>query len=264
LHPLHSQVERVMREVAATIIMPRFRSLRGHEVEEKSPGEIVIIADRESEARLTEELLAIMPDSRVLGEEAQAADPASCSDPGRGAVWIVDPLDGTSNFADGHGPFAIMIALAIDGEAEAAWILDPQTGRLCSAVRGRGAAIDGKPIQASASGALLLLAAVAMNFLPEDRRLDIARRANGVFELVPIPRCAGEQYPHVVLGQNDIALFERTLPWDHVAGCLLLTEAGGVAARPDGSAYRVDQPGSGLLVTATQQLWDQASEVLFR
>jgi fructose-1,6-bisphosphatase/inositol monophosphatase family enzyme len=101
-------------------------------------------------------------------------------------------------------------------------------------------------------------------FLSEDRRLDIAARSAGVLQMVPIPRCAGEQYPRVVLGQNDIALFERTLPWDHVAGCLFLREAGGIAARPDGSAYRVDRAGTGLIAAATPQLWDRAVEVLFR
>jgi fructose-1,6-bisphosphatase/inositol monophosphatase family enzyme len=254
----------MMRDVAATVVMPRFRSLRAGDIEEKSPGELVTIVDRENEARLTEALVSLLPDSQVLGEEAQAADPTSCSAPACGAVWIVDPLDGTSNYAQGCGPFAIMIALAVDGEAEAAWILDPQTGRLCSAVRRWGAFINGERVQSRASDAALPLAAVAMQFLTEQRRRDITRRADGALDLVAIPRCAGEQYPRLVLGQNDIALFERTLPWDHVPGCLLVQEAGGVAARPDGSAYRIDQPGTGLIAAATPKLWQRAAEVLFR
>ena len=73
------------------------------------------------------------------------------------------------------------------------------------------------------------------------------------YTLVDIPRCAAEQYPRLALGENDISSFKRTLAWDHAAGVLWLNEAGGKAARLDGSAYRVDQhdaPGHGLLVQA--------------
>jgi fructose-1,6-bisphosphatase/inositol monophosphatase family enzyme len=77
---------------------------------------------------------------------------------------------------------------------------------------------------------------------------------------VPIPRCAAEQYPRLVLGQNDVSIFERTLPWDHAAGILFLEEAGGKAARIDGSPYRVNDKRRGLIGAATPQLWDQLAE----
>ena len=75
------------------------------------------------------------------------------------------------------------------------------------------------------------------------------------YEIVPIPRCAAEQYPAMILGKSDIALFERTLPWDHAAGVLCLTEAGGVATRLDGSPYRVDDHRTGLVAAGTPALW---------
>jgi fructose-1,6-bisphosphatase/inositol monophosphatase family enzyme len=78
------------------------------------------------------------------------------------------------------------------------------------------------------------------------------------FEPVAIPRCAAEQYPRIILGVNDLTLFERTLPWDHAAGVLCLTEAGGVATRFDGSPYRVDDLRSGLIAASTPALWDEA------
>ncbi len=77
------------------------------------------------------------------------------------------------------------------------------------------------------------------------------------YELVDIPRCAAEQYPRLVLGQNDVAIFERTLPWDHAAGVLFVNEAGGKAARPDGSPYRVnDHDKPGLIGAASEALWE--------
>ena len=74
--------------------------------------------------------------------------------------------------------------------------------------------------------------------------------------MVDIPRCAAEQYPRLVLGENDVALFERTLAWDHAAGALFVNEAGGMAARPDGSAYRVDDARRGLVGAASPALWE--------
>jgi len=81
--------------------------------------------------------------------------------------------------------------------------------------------------------------------------------------LVDIPRCAAEQYPRLVLGQNDIALFERTLPWDHAAGALFLAESGGRIARPDGSPYIVGDGRKGLLGAASPRLWDESAKILF-
>ena len=66
-----------------------------------------------------------------------------------------------------------------------------------------------------------------------------------------------------MLGQNDAALFERTYPWDHIAGALFVSEAGGVAKRPDGSAYRVGDDRRGLLVASTPALWDAIAALLF-
>ena len=81
------------------------------------------------------------------------------------------------------------------------------------------------------------------------------------YRLVDIPYCAAEQYPRLALGIDDVSLFERTLAWDHAAGALWLNEAGGRAARPDGSAYRVDEWGRpGLLGAASPALWDGLAE----
>ena len=83
------------------------------------------------------------------------------------------------------------------------------------------------------------------------------------YTLVDIPRCAAEQYPRLVLGQNDVSIFERTLPWDHAAGVLFLNEAGGKAARPDGAPYRVDEHAlPGMIGAATPGLWDELAERL--
>lgn len=260
---LHAPVTALMRAVGNEIILPRWRNLATHEVNDKTPGDPVTIADHESEARLTDALARLLPGSRVIGEEAATACPALLDGIASGLVWIIDPLDGTKNFAEGQGPFAIMVGLIADGVAQAGWILDPRTGRMCHALRGGGAFVDDMPIHASRSAHRLPQAAIAHYFMPAERQADVLQRAAGKFDIVAIPRCAGEQYPRLALGANDIALFERTHPWDHVPGALLLEEAGGKVARVDGTPYRAGQPHGGMIGAASPALWEEAARILF-
>jgi fructose-1,6-bisphosphatase/inositol monophosphatase family enzyme len=262
-HVLHGPVEALMRAVAAEIMMPRFRDLAAGEIAEKSPGDYVTVVDTLSEARITEALTALLPGSIVVGEEAVAADPASVTGVTAPLAWIVDPLDGTGNFAAGRTPFAIMIALAADGVIEAGWILDPVTDRLCSATRGKGAFVNGERVTARPTGRKLPIGGLATRYLPEDIRADVDARIVGRIESVPVAHCAGEQYPRLVLGENDIALFWRSMPWDHAPGALFLEEAGGRIARPNGDPYRVGDDRVGLLAAASSALWDEAAEILF-
>ncbi len=255
-------VAALMRDVASQIMLPRFRDLAAAEIMEKAPGDLVTVVDRLSEARLTEGLLAIRPDARVVGEEAVAADPAVLDGIGEGLVWIVDPLDGTANYADGRTPFAIMIALAEAGEVQAGWILDPVTDRLCHAVLGGGAFVDGVRVESRGTGQRPPVGAMANQWLPPEERARLDPRIAGRFTLADVPRCAGEQYPRVGLGANDVALYWRALPWDHAPGALWLNEAGGKLARLDGRPYRIDQDETGLLAAATPALWDEAAAIL--
>jgi len=261
---LHDPVVALMRDVARDVIMPRYQNLRAEEVSEKAVDDLVTIADKESEIRLAEGLATILPEAGIIGEEACAADPAILERAGDGLNWIIDPIDGTCNFAAGRPPFGVMIALADAGATLAGWILDPLTGRLCHAILGAGSHIDGQRVQARESGETLPVAALAVYFMTDEERADIQRRSAGNFALVDIPRCAAEQYPRLVLGQNDVSVFARTLPWDHAAGTLFLNEAGGCCQRLDGSPYRVGDLRRGLLGASSPRLWDIAAETLFR
>jgi fructose-1,6-bisphosphatase/inositol monophosphatase family enzyme len=260
---LSNPIEALLRDVAAEIVMPRFRALRAHEISEKSPGDLVTIADKESEIRLAEGLAAILPEARIVGEEATEADPSLLDRLDDGLVWLIDPIDGTSNFAEGISPFALMIALLDNGVRAGGWIYDPVANRLCHALRGRGAFVNHNRVQARETGTSLPVAALATRFMTPEKRSDVEARAVGRLTIAPIPRCAGDQYPQLVLGQADIAVFERALPWDHAAGALFLEEAGGILRRTDGSAYHVGDGRSGLLGAASERLWDNAARILF-
>ncbi len=262
-HKLHTAVEELMRRVGRELLMPRFRHLDASEIEEKAPDDYVTVVDRESEARLTEGLLALLPGSHAVGEEAAAADPAIVARVTEGTAWIVDPIDGTGNYAAGRSPFAIMVALADVGVVQAGWILDPVTGRMCHAAKGFGAFIGGQRIEARATGAPQPLGALGTRYLPADVREAVLGRAEGHIALVDVPHCAGEQYPRLVLGTNDLALFWRAMPWDHAPGALFVAEAGGRVSRVDGAPYRLADDRPGLLAAASPTLWDEAATLLF-
>ncbi len=255
---LTEQVSAIMRRAAQTAILPRYQTLAAHEIDAKAADDVVTVADKDAELILAEGLSALLPEATLVGEEAAHADPALLDRLGDALCWIVDPLDGTNNFAAGKPPFGVMVALAEGGETVAGWIYDPLSGRLCHAHRGQGAWIGEERVQARTSGTQPPIAAIALVFMDAQRREAVKRGIAPFYTLVDIPRCAAEQWPRLALGVNDLSIFERTLAWDHAPGVLFLNEAGGRAARPDGRPYRVDEAHlPGLLGAASPALWDE-------
>src|ERR1700722_9863503 len=144
------RVAELMRETAAAELLPRFRNLADGEIREKRPGDIVTVADVASEQRLASGLAKILPGVPVVGEEAVEADPSLVALIGRPGetCWIVDPLDGTANFAAGRDRFAMIVCLVHDAETIAGWILDVPHGRMAVARKGQGVTLDGVAVQA--------------------------------------------------------------------------------------------------------------------
>lgn len=258
------QVSLLLRQVASSTIMPRFRRLTRAEIEEKEPGDLVTIADREAEAIIAPQLVALLPGSRVVGEEAAALRPSLMSDIDKGSIWLVDPLDGTANFAAGRTPFALMIALLSKGETVAAWILDPVADTLAVAERGSGAWLGDERVHARSGspGPSALRGAVFTRFMPPDIEEAIVPRLSMIGEALPGYMCCGAEYPAIATGEEDFALFWRTQPWDHAPGTLFLTEAGGHVARPNGDEYRPGSKLGGLLAARGHEVWNDAQTAL--
>lgn len=260
------KVAEILAEASAEAVEPRFRALAAGEVMEKAPGEIVTVADREAEQIITRRLRELLP-VPVVGEEAVSADPdlalALCNEP---AVWLVDPVDGTSNYVAGRPDFAVMAGLVRDGETVASWIWQPITGTAYAAELGAGAWRNGHrlvrpPAEAEPSK---LRGMLKSRYLDprEHHRLRTNARAFG--HLSDGRRSAGMEYPLVATGEQDFILYWRTLPWDHAPGSLLVSEAGGMSARLDGSHYRPDPPGGkdGLLVASDPATWERCRDIL--
>jgi fructose-1,6-bisphosphatase/inositol monophosphatase family enzyme len=247
------RVAAAIAEVAATEVMPRFMKLAAGDIREKAPGDVVTVADEAAEAALAPRLLELRSGSVVLGEEAAAADPGLIERLSAEApVWVIDPVDGTANFAAGRPLFAVMVALVENGMTRAGWIHDPVAGRTASASRGEGAWLDGKrlrvsrpPAETSAMRGPLLAGFFGQ---PELGRRIQSRR--GRVTAVNTLRCAGHEYMRLAAGELDFALFTKLMPWDHAPGVLLHAEAGGHAAYLDGTGFRPVRIDAGALLLA--------------
>lgn len=238
--PDPDRVEAIVRDVAAGIIMPYFRALDTAGVREKTgPMDLVTKADEEAERALTRRLAELVPGSVVVGEEAVSAD-ASLLDrlTTEAPVWIIDPVDGTINFANGHPAFAVIVAYAHGGRTLAGWIHDPVSGRTAVAARGDGVRLDGARIRFAPPPPLSgLVGALSTRFCdPETaQRLNRRRATLGPDATVG---SAAQEYLRMLQGSSHFALYHRLMPWDHAAGALMTTEAGGRAALLDGTPYR--------------------------
>ncbi|GGP58814.1 inositol monophosphatase [Streptomyces melanogenes] len=237
-----SDVEEAVRKAAAVEIMPRFRQLAAHEVLEKSgPHDLVTVADRRAEEFLTQALTELLPGSAVVGEEAVAADPSVYDALGGDApVWIVDPVDGTRQFVRGEEGFCTLVALAHRGEVLASWTYGAALDVMAVAIRGRGATCNGAPIRsgAPAPGAVIEVATSHPDYTTDDqKRALLGLRTDGVS---PRPcGSAGLEYLAVARGELDATAFSWELAWDHAAGLLLVTEAGGVHTTLTGEPFRI-------------------------
>ncbi len=263
---LISSVSNLLREAAETCVMPIFGK-RESNPEEKSPGEWVTEADKAGEEFLEPALRSLIVGSLVVGEERASADPSVLDQlTGDGNIWLIDPLDGTSNFANGVSPFAIMVALVRSAETVVSWILDPVTDRLTVAEKGSGSWIDGEQISVNENSPALnfMRGAVLRRFLPQDLAEHVIEVEGRFADLSLGSKCAGFDYPAIANGSLDFALYWRTLPWDHAPGVLFLQEAGGHATRLDGSSYRVaDHAREGLLVARNKETWAKVKSTLF-
>jgi len=257
------RVAELMRETAAAELVPRFRNLAEGEVREKRPGDIVTVADVASEHRLAAGLAKILPGVPVVGEEAVEKDPGLVdliARPGE-RCWVVDPLDGTANFSKGRDSFAMIVCLIADRETVGGWILDVPNDRMAVALKGQGVALDGTPIKGRAPARLphgLVGYRIRKEF---DRQLaPVQRRRLGPMSTL---NCAGREYIEMLSGTYDFNIYRRTKPWDHAAGALMMSEAGGQAIRFNGGPYRpADAIDSGIISAVSPEIVAEAKALL--
>lgn len=256
-------VDRILRDVAAEEVLPRWRNLDQGDVKEKTgPTDLVTVADEAAERVLSARLTDLLPGSVVVGEEGVEADPKRLELlKGDAPVWIMDPVDGTNNFAKGDDKFAIMVALTVRDEIVAAWIHDPTRARTAMAEQGSGTEMvsEGRRQRLKTlNGAPLdeMTGAFSIRFLPEATKQPARDAINAAFANHYRLGCAGMEYLRLVTGAAHFSFYWKTMPWDHAPGLLIHSEAGGHSGRAtDGRPYRPSELTGGLLAAPDAASW---------
>jgi fructose-1,6-bisphosphatase/inositol monophosphatase family enzyme len=255
-------VAAVLGDAARAEIMPRFRHLGAGDVRAKSgPLDLVTAADEAAEHAITAALRRAFPGCLVVGEEAATADPTLLDGlGGADLAFVVDPVDGTWNFAAGLPLFATMAAAIVRGEVVGAAIHDPVGADSALALRGEGAwteSADGRhqDLRVAAPAAVAAMSGtISWRYLPPGERATVCRnlpRVDACWDY----RCAGHEYRLLAGGRCHFLVFNRLWPWDHAPGWLLHHEAGGHAAQFDGAPYRPTVTTGGLICAPDAASW---------
>ncbi|MBZ9722789.1 inositol monophosphatase family protein [Mesorhizobium sp. CO1-1-11] len=260
----------ILAEAAQAEIMPRFRRLGDGDIRQKtSAADLVTEADVNAERLITARLRDRYPSAMVVGEEACSEDPALLDGLADAELaFTVDPVDGTFNFASGVPLFGVMLAVVVRGETVAGIIHDPVGKDWLIAARGAGSHIrhahgSMEKVRVAAPVPISqMTGAVSWQYLDEPERSRLARNQTKALSQFAY-RCAAHEYRLLASGHAHFVVYNKLMPWDHLPGVLIHQEAGGHAARIDGSAYLPSHVDGGLLVAPDQDSWQELRRELW-
>ncbi|WP_284778308.1 inositol monophosphatase [Agrobacterium sp. lyk4-40-TYG-31] len=243
-------------------IMPRFRNLSASDISQKtSVVDLVTEADVLAEKRITAALLSRFPKAHIVGEETYDADhsviPALTS---ADLAFVIDPVDGTFNYASGFPAFGTLLAVTVKGETVAGIIHDPVMGDTIVAVKGAGATLkrkngsDAKLRVAQSVSLSEMVGIFSWGHSFEERRPVIAANMTKAKMALSL-NCSAHEYWLVTTGKLHFIGHEKLMPWDHLAGVLAHQEAGGHTAKFDGTPYRPGDLTGGILSAPDKESW---------
>lgn len=253
-----ASVLQIMEDIAAQEIRPYFGQLKPTDIHKKTDGSLVTVVDPVVEALLSDRLRRLLPDALILGEEAAAEDPAQLDllSLSEKPIWVIDPLDGTSNFAAGRPEFAMIVALVQHNKILAGWIYDVPSHRTALAVAGKGTFLAGQQVSFTQNSPMLwgdVRGGWTINAIAPAHHRSV-KAATAQFRSITNIHCAAFEYLSILENRKDFHLFNRLKPWDHCAGALMLQEAGGHALRLiNGTAYAPNIFDGGLLIGKNYQ-----------
>lgn len=254
----------LLAEAAATEIMPRWRRLAASDVRQKTSAiDLVTEADVNAERFVTARLRERFPNAVVIGEEAHAEDPSVLDGlQGANLAFVLDPVDGTLNFASGLPLFGVMLAVVAKGETVFGAIHDPVGKDFLLASRGAGAWTrhsDGRMERCRVAAAVPVTemsGVVSWGYMDEPERsllLNNLSQFKGGFNF----RCAAHEYRLLATGHGHFAAYSKLMPWDHLPGVLIHAEAGGYSAHFDGSPYLPRDIAGGVLAAPDRESWQE-------
>lgn len=260
----------ILRDASRSETLPRFRRLDSGQVRIKSEAiDLVTEADEAAERQIKVDVAAAWPDALFVGEESVAADPSLLDrlDAADFAI-VVDPVDGTANFAAGVPLYATMASVVVKGETVAGIIYDPMGDDWVLAEKGGGAwqkRADGfawKLQVAQAPSLDQMVGYCSMAFLPKETKPQVFANLAKV-RVVANYRVAGHEYRTFAAGHAHFVCYNKLMPWDHLVGTLISQEAGAYAARFDGSPYLPSHRAGGLLLATDRQCWELLRREVF-
>lgn len=257
----------IVRRAAKAEILPRFRNLAPESIQAKtSPEDLVTIADREAEAFIQREVAERFPTATIIGEEATSANPALLEKIADAEMAvIIDPVDGTWNFARNLTHFGVILAVASEGETVFGLLYDPVMDDWMVARRGEGAFYarpDGteRRLEVSAKDRLEEMTGfTSLRLFPKQQQYQLAATFPDFSRMMSIG-CACHEYRTLASGLGDFSLIGALMPWDHAAGILVHQEAGGYSALLDGRPYKPTIHQGQLLVASSQANWERLRE----
>ena len=253
-------VAELVMQVVDDIVVPRFGRLSDDEITTKDGAELTTSVDVDAERVLTEGIRSLTPDVPVVGEEASSSDPAVLDLLSSGGdVWLVDPLDGTTNFTEHSPNHGTIVGLRLEGVVVAAWSWNAATGALH--LLGPGGVERRTTTERHRLEPLPDLdrdprVVAKWWYLPPEQRA-VAKANLDRIDTVAGPGSAASEYPLLLDGDIDGLLYGRTRAWDHAPGCAMVRRLGGVARRLDGNEYVPGVPGPGLLVARSAAAWER-------
>jgi fructose-1,6-bisphosphatase/inositol monophosphatase family enzyme len=260
---------RALASAGSDEVLPRFRRLQAGAIRQKTSAfDIVTEADEAAEQAIAACLARAFPGAEVIGEEAAGRDPRLLERIATAELaFVIDPLDGTKNFASGVPLFGVMGAVLERGEVVAGMIHDPVCRSSALAFKGAGAwMVDAQavrtPLRVAAAVPVKEMEGVAgTNFLPEPLRSTVNANLSRL-GMTHWFRCAAHEYRLAAAGHCHILFYNRLMPWDHAAGWLIHREAGGYSAHFDGSGYRPANTSGGLLCAPDEASWRAVRQAL--
>jgi len=261
------QLIEIVRHAARTEILPRFRNLSAASIRAKSaPDDLVTDADQGAERLMTQAIRELLPEATVIGEEAVAEGDAQLADiAGAELALIIDPVDGTWNYARGLNQFGVILAATSCGETVFGLLYDPLADDWVVARRGEGAYFarsDGTQRRLSVSDTseiTEMVGSTSIRLFPKPQQYQLAATFPDLQRMMAFG-CACHEYRTMAFGYVDFMLAGKLMPWDHAAGLLIHQEAGGHAALLDGTPYTPTLHQGRLLAANSRESWERLRE----
>ncbi|RBP83425.1 inositol monophosphatase [Marinomonas rhizomae] len=281
--PTQARLINIVRRAGQEIVMPSFRQLSAADVDTKSSlTDLVTIADKASEAFITTEIQQAFPGWAIVGEEAVAEDPSTTDKIATAQTCvIIDPIDGTWNYAHGSPEFGLILAVVVKGVTRFGLLYDPVNDDWIYANLGEGAffqrtAMDEKgkhqtPAQAPLALRLndttetdldKLFGIMSVNSYTGQKKQDFALKASRFVRINNLPSCPA--YRQIAQGHFHFSLTYKMLPWDHAAGVLVHTEAGGICRTLENKDYSPSTLDGEMLAAQSEQQWQALAEYFCR